>query len=226
MKYQLIIFDLDDTLIDTWNCFLPVELKGALLAMIQEGLVVEDVEKAFTLLMEINGKSPDGTSAIRKFLQKIGADERFLDVAIQSYYHCSHSDFKITPLPGVVETLPVLKKRYALALVSRGIERIQRLKVDKAGIDAKLFSDVIVTLNYDKGDAYQKLLLKQKCLPREALVVGDKYDSDLLPAKKLGMATVFMNHGRGKVFPPKKGEVDFMIHRLEELLVIVREKKL
>ena len=223
MIYKLIIFDLDDTLIDTWNCFLPVELKGALLAMIQEGLVVKDVEKAFTLLMKINSQSPDGTSAIQKFLQEMGADERFLDVAIQSYYHCSHSDFKINPLPGVVETLAVLKKRYVLALVSRGIERIQRLKVENIGIDAKLFSDVIITLNYDKGDAYQKLLLKQKCLPREALVVGDKYDSDLLPAKKLGMATVFMNHGRGKVFPPKKGEVDFTINNLKELLFILEK---
>ena len=223
MEYKFIIFDLDDTLIDTWNCFLPVELKGSLLAMIKEGLVVKDVEKAFQLLMDINSKSKDGTSAIKKFLQQIGAEERFLDVAIKSYYQCSHSDFKIKPLLGVKATLDVLKKEVTLALVSRGIERVQRLKLENAGIDPKMFSEIIFSLDYDKTAAYEKLLKKGKWLSREVLVVGDKYDSDLLPAKKLGMATAFMNHGRGKVFPPKKGDVDFTINNLKELLFLLEK---
>ena len=42
---MLIIFDLDDTLIDTFNCSMPVKLKIALQAMVKEGLQIDSEDK-------------------------------------------------------------------------------------------------------------------------------------------------------------------------------------
>jgi ribonucleotide monophosphatase NagD (HAD superfamily) len=46
--------------------------------------------------------------------------------------------------------------------------------------------------------------------PAEAMMVGDDLESDLRPARDLGMATCLVRTGKGATFAPGPGEVDLV----------------
>ena len=222
---KLIIFDLDDTLIDTSGCIAPLELKVALRSMVTAGLKIDSFEQSFSLLSGIDNQSLSGKETIKKFLETIGANERYLNIGVESYYGFSSLDFSVEPLPEVIETLNLLQQTNDLVIVSKGIEKVQLLKMERAGINLNLFKKIIITNNYYKKDDYQKVILDLNYLSDKVIVVGDRYDGDLLPAKELGLVTVHMEWGRGKLFKPKEGEVDYSINNLNELINIVKKCK-
>jgi len=57
--------------------------------------------------------------------------------------------------------------------------------------------------------------------PGEVLVVGDRYKTDLIPARNLGIKTAWIPWGRGKINPPTKGEVDYKLDNLKEIIKLV-----
>ena len=64
--------------------------------------------------------------------------------------------------------------------------------------------------------------MKYDIEPGNVVVIGDKFKTDLIPAKELGMKTIHMQWGRGKVFLPQKGDVDYSVEALHEVVSIVR----
>ena len=64
---MLVVFDLDDTLIDTSCCITPKKLKMALLAMQQEGCVLEDFQKSYSKLLKINQTTTSSLEALKIF---------------------------------------------------------------------------------------------------------------------------------------------------------------
>lgn len=215
---MLLIFDLDDTLVNTWGCCIELKLKLALETMISAGLDVVDKEESLKRLLEINRKSTNAREALQKFLSEIGGLQ-YLDVGVKANY--GPAEMPVKTLLGAVEVLKELKNGNILTLVSHGVEEEQLRKMKSAGISKELFSEIIITNNYDKQEEYQKLLKRFSYSPSQAIVCGDKFKTDLLPAKRLGIKTVHMAWGRGKIFPPKREEVDYMIKSLKELLLIV-----
>ena len=70
-------------------------------------------------------------------------------------------------------------------------------------------------------------LEKAKCKPENAVMIGDRLDNDIYPAKKLGFKTVHILRGFGKFQIPKSKEYepDFTITELAELLEIFSGKR-
>lgn len=223
MTIKLIIFDLDDTLIDTFSCCIPIKLTKALDAMIKEGLKVNSHDEALGLLYSINNTAANGKEALRIFLRKVGNfDTTLLDVGVEIYYG-NVEGIKINPLPLALEVLEELKSRFDLALISMGNEEEQLEKLNSAGISLLLFKSIIFTKEYDKGDHYDMLCTALGLDYPSVLVCGDKFRTDLLPAQELGMKTVWMKYGRGaneKVF---NGKPDFSITSLEELKDVIKQ---
>ena len=58
--------------------------------------------------------------------------------------------------------------------------------------------------------------------PQDACMIGDRLDNDILPAKSLGMKTVWIKQGFGAIQKPlsKSEEPDYTINNLTELLKI------
>ncbi len=221
---MLIIFDLDDTLIDTFGCSQPVKFRVALLKMVEAGLTVSSVDSAYKRLMRINDTSPNGRTTMALFLKSIGAPDSFLSLGLEAYYAGEQLDFPIVPLEGAVHLLNTLQKNHDLVLISHNpTEEEQYGKMKKAGISPTLFRKILITPEYDKKKYYLQVAEELGYPPVHVLVVGDKYKTDLLPAKKLGMKTVYIGWGRGKINPPAANEVDYSISRLSELLNIVEK---
>jgi len=69
---------------------------------------------------------------------------------------------------------------------------------------------------------FEYALDKANCKPQNACMIGDRLDNDILPAKSLGMKTVWIKQGFGALQKPlsESEEPDFTINKLSELLEI------
>ena len=65
---MLIIFDLDDTLIDTSGCITFHKLEDALEAMCSAGLILSDFSDSLELLRRLDSTSESAKEALSEFL--------------------------------------------------------------------------------------------------------------------------------------------------------------
>jgi len=220
----LIVFDLDDTLIDTSGALIPLKLKMSLQAMVDAGLSIASFEKAFQELQKIDASSANGKETLTKFVEKMQADTHFLDVALNEYLHLP-KDFSISALEGAESVLTTLAQEHTLVIVSTGLEEAQHAKMEKAGLPKELFHKIIICPDYNKKLYYLRLLQELRYDATETMVCGDKFDTDLLPAQELKMITVQMRWGRA-LKNPSTGKPDYTIKNLRELLPIVEKLQL
>lgn len=218
---MLIIFDLDDTLIDTSGCITHFKLEDALNAMVCEGLAISNFSEALELLRRLNSTSDSARSALAEFVEILGDDNKFFDIAIKEVYENIPFDLPIFPLEGAIEMLAELGSQHQLALVTIGKPMLQMDKMKKAGIDSRIFSKIAVTEERNKKPHYQMIMDELGYSPSEVLVCGDRIPLDLVPARELGLKTVRIQWGRGLNSAGNKGEVDYCISELKELKSIV-----
>lgn len=69
---------------------------------------------------------------------------------------------------------------------------------------------------------YKKALKINRCVPYEAVMIGDRLDNDIFPAKSIGMKTVWIKQGFGGMQHPKSEayEPDYTINNINELIEI------
>ncbi len=214
---MFIIFDLDDTLIDTSGCITPVKLEMALSGMMKAGHLFSSFEEALELIKRLDATAESARHALEEFAEILGVDKKFLDVALGEMYGELPEDLPIFPVEDALEILSELSGQHRMALVTAGQPKIQMYKLKKAGIDFSFFSKIIVSEAGDKQRHYWDLLQALDLSPRQVIVCGDRIASDLSPAKKLGCYTVHMRWGRGLHSKGKSEDVDFSIGRLEEM---------
>jgi len=99
------------------------------------------------------------------------------------------ADFLI-PNPGLRDFLLALKEKYRLAVLTNN-NKIQTRRIIKSlGLDG-VFHDVFTfnTFNLLKPDPgiLKGVLERLGARPEECLMVGDRYEVDLIPARELGM---------------------------------------
>lgn len=220
---MLIIFDLDDTIIDTTGSILPYRLQNALAKMVDKGFKISDFDQALERLRVLSVCSYNTGSALKEFLEIHDADPSLLEVALDEVYRNKNFMYDVLPTTSAKEVLMELSRKHVLALVSIGIHEIQIEKMKKAGIDTALFSRIVVSEAPDKKMYYKQLLDDLRVSPLEVLVCGDRVKRDLMPGKGLGFKTVHMKWGRGAHQRGSKSEVDYTITSLEELRPIVAQ---
>lgn len=88
----------------------------------------------------------------------------------------------------------------------------------------KYFSTIISSSDYGFSKPDERLFIaaleKGNCAPDNAVMVGDRLDNDILPAKKLGFMTVRVKQGfaKNQVAPSVDYLPDYEIDNLTELL--------
>lgn len=80
-------------------------------------------------------------------------------------------------------------------------------------------------IGYAKPDKeiFEKALELAKCTAAESVMVGDRLDNDIIPAKAIGMKTVWVKNGLAQYQGAELGEgvADYQIGSLSELLHIL-----
>lgn len=223
---MLIIFDLDDTLIDTSGFVTPFKLKLALDRMIEAGLKADPFFEAYFNLKQIDSASESTRETLAAFLEMYKAPPAFYDIAMKAFVEPLPEGFLIKPWKQTVQILEELKKEHLLAIVTMGNHHFQMEKLKKAGLEPSLFCKIDVAQISNKKPHYSSLIEEMQMPPREVIVCGDRIKNDLSPAKELGATTVHLLKGRGKNSKGPKEDVDFTIHELEEIKEIIAEKVL
>ena len=123
--------------------------------------------------------------------------------------------------PAVIKAL---SQKYELGIIANQLDGLAD-RLDDFGL-LQYFNYIISSwdLKVMKPDLriFQYALGKANYVPQEACMIGDRLDNDILPAKSLGMKTVWIKQGFGALQKPlsKSEEPDYTINNLTELLKI------
>ena len=118
--------------------------------------------------------------------------------------------------------LETLSAKYSVGIIanqSAGAE--ERLK--KYGLSQYISLCISsAEAGYAKPDSriFALALNKAKCRAQNAVMIGDRLDNDIFPAKKLGMRTVHIKQGFGTYQTPRSKEykADITVNNLTDLL--------
>jgi len=220
MTSKLIIFDLDDTLIDTFGSLVMNQTEKVFEKLLKAGLKAE--RSMLERFKKINRSSVSGKEAIRKFLAELG-QENFLEIGLKEYYENNEVNVPVSQMKGATRVLTQLKENNYLVLVTYGLEEQQYKKMYSAGINKNWFSKILFVDQRNKKREYARLRQEFGIGVKNIVVCGDRYETDLIPAKELGMKTIHVCWGRGKISVPKEGEVDYIVTDLREIIKIVND---
>ena len=98
----------------------------------------------------------------------------------------------VTPLAGVAETLPVLRQRGRLVLVTKGDLFHQESKLAASGLGDHFEGVEIVSEK--TAPVYARIFARYGAAPERALMVGNSLRSDILPALEAGAYAVHIPH--------------------------------
>lgn len=210
MKFKgigTVLFDVDNTLFPTRE-FAELARRSALNAMLEAGLLVRYEKAAMALARVIKKYGSNYQKHFQKLLEELGQkySAKIVAAGIAAYHNAKAT---IRPYPDVPRALSVLKERgYRLCIASEGNEIKQWDKLIRLGL-RDVFDGVFVA-NRKDVKFFKGILKKLGIKPEEALVVGDKLDKDIAPARKLGMRTALLG--------ASKGYADIKIRSVAELL--------
>lgn len=217
---MLIIFDLDDTLIDTSGAVTPFKMKQCLQKLVEKGFSPPNFTKAYEELLAYNLSSPKSIDALSKFLMQIGFDLSQSQSIFAELTTPLPSDFVVPTTPQAKEILSYFSASHRLALVTGGSPLFQLEKLKKAGLDTSIFSKIDIPEDSIKKPYYQALARKFSILPEQIWVCGDRIQMDLVPAYELGFKTIHMRWGRGQQ-SASEDWIDHSIATLSELKGII-----
>lgn len=219
---MLIIFDLDDTLIDTSGSITPFQMKRVLADIFVTKRFEGTFQEIFNDLLNLDKKCASARDTLKIFFRKYNIDQSHYLASIDKIYGDIPEECKIFTVPQALETIELLSKTHTLAIVTAGDPKIQLYKLEKAGMDRSFFCKIDVSSTLDKKKYFESLIKDFSLKSEDVLVCGDKINIDLIPAKELGCKTVLMQWGRGKNQLIDKS-VDFKIASLPELYKILEE---
>lgn len=222
---MLLIFDLDDTLIETTSVLTAMKLEKALEAMCDADLKVKDLFAANRMLQRMNLGAKSTKDALLEFVELHGGTKSHFDIGYEVIKRVDLDEYPLKKDDEIITFLEGLKNDHLLAIVTRGEEEMQRAKLSVFGLSETLFCETIITPHFDKGRHYLGLLSKLQVKASEVVVIGDRIDVDLAAAKKMGACTVHIRKGRGANYEPKREIVDYTIYDLVELGQILENQE-
>jgi len=201
MKYQVILFDADETLFD-FRMSERVALKGAL----TDFGIEYDENYHLKIYMELNtaiwkefeeGRITQDKLKIerfRRFATELKIEINEFDMAKSYMKHLSHASFLFA---GAEELIINLSKDYKLGIITNGLTDVQNTRIRKSAI-AEYFKTIIISeeAKVAKPDAriYDLALSNMNHADKKTvLYVGDSLSSDIQGGINAGIDTCWVN---------------------------------
>lgn len=223
---RALIFDLDDTLIDTHGQLVQEAHWQACLAMHAAGLPVAPQELMQTRQRLLISHPRDEINTL--LAQYYGfASEEIIRAGFETYFNPVLTQLDL--LPGVRPLLEVWAQQFLLFLVTSGYAQTQKRKVELLNIE-HLFTDIIyadIKNQQGKHEAFSQIYQQYGGNRQEYLVIGDRINNEILAGNLLGMTTVWIRHGECAHIMPQTPEEEphYRIHHVRELEKILTQSK-
>lgn len=127
--------------------------------------------------------------------------------------------------PDTVECLRELSGRYKIGVIAN-----QSLGTEKRLEDFGILKYIdLVIASAEEGVAkpdrriFEIALERSHCAPENAVMIGDRIDNDIVPAKRLGMGTIWIKQGFGKYWNIGGDEekADYVVDNLTEICKVL-----
>ena len=124
--------------------------------------------------------------------------------------------------------LQQLKRNYRLGIIANQISGLNE-RLTEFGLDG-LFDYIVSSAEcgYNKPDTqlFTFALKKANCMPNESIMIGDRIDNDIAPAKQVGMHTIWIRQSFGGLnrIRNESEKPDFIVDNLTELLNLFEHK--
>jgi len=218
LKLKAVFFDIDNTLFPTRD-FTELARKGAIKAMVKEGLPFSEKRAYSELLRVVKKYGPNYPKHFDRLLERLGTgyDPKLIAAGVIAYHEAKG---RLAPYPDVPPTLRALRRKgLRLYALSRGVDIKQWDKLIRLNLHP-LFNGVFVT-DAKTTAFYRSVLRRLKLQPDEAVMVGDCPRIDVIPAKKAGITAIHLLKGK-HAHDPDGRKADFRIKSMRELLVVLR----
>lgn len=215
-----IIFDIDDTLFPSSD-FSALARRNAINAMIDIGLDYSYEQLNEKLNSIIKSKGSNYGRHFDDLCESLSVKEqsKFVAAAVASYHDTKTS---IAPFPKMALTLLKLKENgHKLYVATNGSSVKQWDKLIRLGLEL-YFERVFVseTLGMEKcKQFYEKVIAELGCDAKDCVMVGDREDADIIPAKESGILTIRVLQGKHKHEP---STADHTIEDIGSLLGLVQ----
>jgi putative hydrolase of the HAD superfamily len=224
MKYKLIIFDLDNTLIDYSRTEFEA-LKKVYKIYFKDVIDLDTFLREFDHINNRLWKSYRNNEIDLNDLR----DERFCKIIDNLKADISSSPVTkkyefylgsiLYPLADSMITLEYLKDKYILSLLTNGIASIQKKKVEKLKLK-KMFNYIIISeeigLKKPSAEFFRYALDLAGVSSKEALMVGDSLESDFIGSKNAQIDFCWFNP-KNKIVPTKYPRPQLILKSIGEL---------
>lgn len=226
--FDHIAFDLDDTLLDTYRQLIPNAVREACRAMIAAGLrsEIEECVRAREEFIKGNAR----TSLYRFLVERFGVNGNASETEVAEIgyraFHNRQVERNISLFPGIRELLKDLKTRYGIHLVTSGHKKTQAEKIEILGLESVFDSVHLVDPAFGerKSQAFAAIMRASGKPAERHLSVGNRLDTDISEAKRLGWKTCWVRYGEYASHTPvdEFEKPDFQIDRIEGLMTACR----
>lgn len=223
-KYEVLTFDCYGTLID-WESGILAALRS-LLSVHNANLSDEQILELFA---EIETKQEAGEyvkykEVLRRVVQKIGERLGFEPDATEMD-SLANSLRNWQPFPDTVEALKALKKKFKLAVISNVDDDLFAFSANKLDIEFDWVVTAEQAKSYKPSLNNFELAIERIGLPYEKILhVAQSIYHDIIPAKSLGLSTVWVNRRGSKegfgATPSASGQPDLEVPDLKTLVSV------
>lgn len=226
MKYDLFLFDLDDTLLDfKASERLSFERALAALAIISDDSMFSSYQMENRRLWQLfeEGRTTKDELKVERFrrtfaLHNIDADA---EMASDRYLACLPET--VVLIDHSVELLQWLSGHGEIGIITNGIHVTQTLRIQNSPLAPYIsFVSVSEDCGFAKPDPrffeYASKMAKNFRKER-ALVIGDRWEADIVGASRFGLDSVWFNPERKEL--PGKPSPTYEIRELKELRKIL-----
>lgn len=224
LQFDHLVFDLDDTLLDTSRQLLPRASREACSSMIVAGLeaTLDSALKAWDEHRSSQSRQEVFTFLVHRFGVREGSNQ---EAVAQRGFHAFYNrrvESDIHLFSGAREMLIALHSKYGLHLVTSGARSTQEEKIRLLGI-SQLFDSVghvDPSRGQCKRDAFAKIMSETGRSPARYLSVGNRIDSDIAEARELGWKACWVRYGEHvDIEPMSEIEVpDFTVDKVVDVV--------